>query len=387
MNIPFHKPTLDFKVNDLFEKSFKTGWLTTGPQVKSFELLLSKFTNYEFAIAVNSCTAALHLSLAAKGIGENDKYIVPTYTFVATVEVGEYLGAKPVFVDSCMGTMNLDLDKVQELLEKDKEKKIKAIIPVHFAGLSIDNYKLKEISEKYNVFILEDSAHALETISKREKIAYNHSVALSFYANKNMTTGGEGGALLTNDKELASIIRKLSLHGMSRDGWKRYEVGGKWEYDIEFLGYKYNMTDLSASFGISQINHIFKWHNKRYEIFNLYNLGLQSIEGIVVPEIKGEEFHSFHLYIIRIVSNFWKITRNEIINELNKVGISTSVHYIPVHMHSYYKNKYALKYNDFPNAYELSQTVISLPIYPLLSNREVNYIVESLSLLWKKYRK
>jgi dTDP-4-amino-4,6-dideoxygalactose transaminase len=379
MKIPFHKPIFPKNINSILKDSTNSGWVTTGPKVKLFEEKLSEYLSSKYVIALNSCTAALHLGLAAKGIGQGDKFIAPSYTFVATVEVGEYLGARPVLVDCNYDNFNIDLDKVEQLLAKDKQKKIKAIIPVYFAGKPFDYKRLNSIAKKYNLFVLEDAAHAIETISE---LKVRNTVALSFYANKNITTGGEGGALATNSSSIAEKVRKLSLHGISKDGWQRFKVGAKWKYDVSELGYKYNMTDIAASFGLNQLENINSWRFRRIQIVNKYNLFLSEIEGVDNPEFVKNENHSWHLYIIKINSEKWKISRDEIINKLNERGIGTSVHYIPVHMHSYYFNKYGYKPSDFPISKKLSESVISLPLYPRMNNGQVEYIASTLLNIW-----
>ncbi len=387
MKIPFHKPIFPSDLNSLLGESTDSGWVTTGPKVKEFETQLSKYLQGNHVVALNSGTAALHLALAAQGVGQGDKYIAPTYTFVASVEVGEYLGAEPVLVDSNPNTFNLDLDKVKEILSYDKSQKIKALIPVHFAGQSVDMKKVNELAEKYNLFVLEDAAHAAEAVSNMGKVGKtNHASAFSFYANKNITTGGEGGALTTNDEVLADKVRKLSLHGMSKDGWKRFSTGGKWVYDISDLGYKYNMTDIAASFGLEQLTHINDWYERRLEIVKQYNNDLSDIEGLVLPKHISGQVHAWHLYVIRIIPDLWKITRNELIEKINEKGIGTSVHYIPVHMHSYYVKKYGYKPDDFPIAKQLSECVITLPLYPKMTDEQSNYVISVLNDLWSKYK-
>ena len=385
MNIPFNKTSIPKNLDDIFSKSIKNGWLTTGPLVNEFETELKKYLNSDNVIAVNSCTAALHLALAAKKYGEGDKFIVPTYTFVATVETGEYLGMEPILID-CVNDYNMDLNQLEDLLKNDSS--IKCIMPVHFAGKTVDMSELTYLSQKFGTFIIEDAAHALEAISNIGKVGdTDHAAAFSFYANKNITTGGEGGAVSTNDPKYASIIRKLSLHGMSKDGWKRFSKGGKWMYDISELGYKYNMTDLAASFGLWQFKKIKSWHNKRRNIFTEYNKKFDKIEGLITPNTDENIVSAFHLYIIRIKPELWNIDRNSLIMKLNESGIGTSVHYIPVHMHSYYKNKYGYKALDFPNAKHFSDNVITLPLYPLLDDAQIDFITSTLTSLWKEYRK
>tara|TARA_Y100000741_G_scaffold364727_1_gene356707 strand:+ start:722 stop:1882 length:1161 start_codon:yes stop_codon:yes gene_type:complete len=385
MNIPFHKPILPDDIGTLFPDSIHNGWLTTGPQVNKFESQISEYLNIENVVAVNSCTAALHLALASKSFDKEDHFIAPTHTFISTVEAGEYLGMRPVLIDSQENGFNLDLNRVEDALKINKN--IKAIIPVHFAGELNNMNDIFLLASRYNLFVLEDSAHAFELSSQINTDNYNnHAIAFSFYANKNITTGGEGGAIATRDKKLANKVRQLSLHGMSKDGWKRYQKSGKWAYDISDKGYKYNMTDVSACFGIWQLQFVDKWYKRRLEIVNQYDSKLKIINGLICPIINKGNHHAWHLYIIQIKTKLWEIDRNSLISELNKYGVGTSVHYIPVHMHSYYREKYGYKKTDYPNSHKLYETVISLPLYPKLKNDEVSYIIDVIYELWEKYK-
>ena len=385
MNIPFHKPIMPENIDSIFSESIKNGWLTTGPQVSQFEKIISEYTNSDNLIAVSSCTAALHLALAAKGFGSGDKFIVPTYTFVASVEVGEYLGMQPVLID-CDEDYNMDIEAIHSLLQKDNS--IRAIIPVHFAGKPVDMKKILLIAQEFDLFVLEDAAHALEAVSNLGKVGNtNYAAAFSFYANKNITTAGEGGAIATNDNKLADKIRKLSLHGMSKDGWNRFKTGSKWVYDVGDLGYKYNMTDVSAAFGIWQMSNIYQWYQKRASIFRIYQDSFKKIAGLVCPiPANDDEKHAFHLYIIRMVPSKWSVDRNKMIELLNKGGIGTSVHYKPVHLHSYYQKKYGYNPIDYPNSIKFYENVITLPLYPSLKDEQINYIVEFVTKLWEKYK-
>jgi dTDP-4-amino-4,6-dideoxygalactose transaminase len=385
MNIPFHKPVVPKSFDKIFSKSIMNGWLTTGPHVKEFENEISAYNDSKHTVAVNSCTAALHLALAAKNFSTGDKFIVPTYTFAATVEVGEYLGMHPILID-CDDDYNIDLNHVEQLLKKDS--KIKTIIPVHFAGKPVDMKNLHLLCEQHDIFILEDAAHAFEAETNIGKVGNtNHAAAFSFYANKNITTAGEGGAISTNNEKLADEIRKLSLHGMSRDGWNRFKTGAKWKYDISKMGYKYNMTDISASYGSWQLKNINSWYDKRELIVNKYQNHLRNIDGIICPKIDNSDTkHAYHLYIIRLVPEKWKIGRDKMIQLLNSFGIGTSVHYVPIHMHSYYKKKYGFLDEDFKNAKKFSDNVITLPLYPLLSDENVNYIIDTIRELWSKHK-
>lgn len=387
MKIPFHSPIIPNDVNPILSDSIKTGWLTTGPKAKFFEEKLEQYFDVENVVLVNSCTAALHLCLAAINLKPNDSFIVPTHTFVASVEVGEYLGARPLLVDIVPEDFNLDLDQVEQLLNNDINNKIKAIIPVHFAGNPVDMIRLTALAEKHNVFILDDAAHATETISNLGKVGKSkYASAFSFYANKNITTGGEGGALTTQNDQLADKVRKLSLHGISKDGWKRFKLGGKWSYDITDLGYKYNMTDIAASFGIEQLKHIDEWHKRRFEIVKNYSDCLNNIDGFILPSLSKKKNHAWHLYILRIIPQKWKISRDELIVKLNEQGIGIAVHYKPIHMQSYYFKKYKFKPDDFPQSKKIYESSLSLPLYPKLTNEQVDFIIEVLNKLWKKYK-
>ncbi len=384
MHIPFHKPNLPNNLDKIFSNSIRNGWLTTGSVVNDFENRLMQFLNAKHVIAVNSCTAALHLALAARDFGKEEKFIVPTLTFASTIECGEYLGMEPVLLDSEKDGFLIDLNQIEDIVKRDSS--VKVVIPVHYAGEAVNINYLMELAEKYGIFILEDAAHALETNYQEEKIGNtHHAAAFSFYANKNLTTAGEGGALATNNSDLADKVRKLSLHGITKDGWNRFKTKGKWEYDIVELGYKYNLTDFSASFGLWQFEQIDQWQNRRLQIFNKYIEGLSAIKGIVLPQYtKG---HSLHLFVIELVKNRWSISRDKFIEEMNRKGIGLAVHYKPIHHLSYYKKKYDFNYNNFPRANSLFESIISLPIYPGLTNSSVNYIIESIIGLSMTYLK
>jgi dTDP-4-amino-4,6-dideoxygalactose transaminase len=384
IKIPFHRPVMPQEIDSIFIDSLKNGWLTTGPIVKDFEHSLSVYTGKKNVVCVNSCTAALHLALASKKFNSGSKFIAPTYTFVASVEVGEYLGMEPILVDSD-DNYNINLNQVEDIIKKDSN--VKAFIPVHFAGLPVNIEQIVPILDKFNVFLLEDSAHALESnrYEARTQFYPNSAVAFSFYANKNITTAGEGGALATDDKKLAKIARQLSLHGMSKDGWNRFKTGANWEYDVSELGFKYNLTDFAASFGDWQLKQIGIWYKKRKKIYDEYNKAFSKIPGLICPvDSRKIKNHSYHLYIIRLRLKMWKINRNELINKINSSGIGTSVHYKPVHMHSYYIKRYNHESYDFPKSENFFNSVISLPLYPDLNEEEVDYVISTICDLWIK---
>ena len=384
INIPFHIPNIPQNIEDIFSKSIHSGWLTTGSQVHKLEEKLTTYLDVKYVVAVNSCTAALHLSLAAKGFGLNDKFIIPTLTFASTIECGEYLGMEPILVDSSKNGFLIDLNQIEDLVKNDKS--IKAIVPMHYGGEPFDLEKIMEIAAKYGLFVLQDAAHALETEYNGMKIGNtDHAAAFSFYANKNMTTGGEGGAVSTNDERLAKKIKKLSLHGITKDGWNRFKKDGNWEYDIVEMGYKYNLTDYAACFGLWQMNQIEKWQLRRDEIVKKYINGLNHIDSIYLPKVsKG---HSKHLFVIRLDLDKWSITRNIFIEKMNKKGVGLAVHYKPLHQLSYYKNKYQFNIDNFPRANLLYESIISLPIYPKLSDSSLDQIINSITELYDMYSK
>lgn len=384
IKIPFHIPNIPENFEEIFSESVQSGWLTTGSQVNKLEEEIAKYLGAEYVIAVNSCTAALHLALAAKGFGVGQKFIVPTLTFASTIECGEYLGMEPILVDSSKDDFLIDLNQIEDIVRNDES--IKVIIPVHYAGESVNLEYLMEIADKYNLFILQDAAHALESECNGKKIGNSdHAAAFSFYANKNMTTGGEGGAISTNDLDLAKRVRNLSLHGITKDGWDRFKNNGKWEYDIVEMGYKYNLTDYAACFGLWQIRKIDEWQKRRTEIFQRYIEGLNHIDSIHLPNII--EGHSKHLFVIRLRLEKWSISRNSFIDKMNKKGIGLAVHYKPLHQLSYYKKKYDFNFNKFRIANALYESIISLPIYPNLSNTSLDYIIENIIQLHNTYSK
>ena len=384
MNIPFHKPNIPKSIDNIHSSSIKNGWLTTGSQVSKLEKKLSGYLKYENVIALNSCTAGLHLALAAKNFGKGDKFFAPVLTFVSTVECGEYLGMSPVLVDCNPNGFLIDLNFVEDKLKKDRN--IKAIIPMHYGGELNDMENIFSIADKYGLFVLEDAAHALEkSIFNKKNSYFDHAIAFSFYANKNITSAGEGGALATNNKHLADKVKKLSLHGITKDGWNRFKKFGKWEYDITELGYKYNMTDVSASFALWQWQYLKDWQVIRRRIVDKYFEELKNIEGLILPRIN--EPHSLHLFVIRLKLELWQISRNDFIDKMNERGIGLAVHYKPINQLSYYKKIYNFKVSDFPRANNLFESIVSLPLYPLLSNKEIDYIIDTIKELFMKYSK
>ena len=369
-NIPFNIPSIGDEEIEEVIAALKSGWITTGPRCKTFEKKFSEYVNSQYAIAVNSCTAALHLALIVSNISVNDEVITTPNTFAATAAVIVHIGAKPVFVDTVEDGFNIDAEKIESAITD----RTKAILPVHFAGEPCDMNKITHIANKYNLRIIEDAAHALGATYNKQKIGcLGNITAFSFYATKNLTTG-EGGMITTEDKTLAERMRTLSLHGLSRDAWKRYAKEGTWYYEIHEPGFKYNMSDIQAAIGLRQLAKFTKLQKRRKELAEYYTTCLSGIEEIISPpQIAQNKGHAWHLYVIRIRKGN-KIDRDTLIKRLYNKGVGTSVHFIPLHLQPYYRVKFGYNMGDFPNAEKTYFSSLSLPLYPQMFFEDVEYI-------------
>lgn len=378
--LPLAKPTIDEEEINSVVDVLKSGWLTTGPKVKEFEENMQKYIGCKKAVGLTSCTGGLHIALAALGIGPGDEVIVPTYTFAATAHVVAWLGAKPILVDVEKDTFNIDLNKIEERITK----KTKAIIPVHFAGHSCDIDWILKIAKKFNLFVIEDAAHAIGTEYKGKKIGnFGNATVFSFYVTKTMTTG-EGGMVVTNDEKLGNKLKKYSYFGVDKDAFNRYSDKGNWYYEVVDLGYKYNMDNIQGAMGVEQLKKLDKFIDKRREIAKIYNELLKGVDGLKIPSEKEYTKHSYHLYPVLIDFERIGISKNEFIEKLREFKIGTSVHFIPLHLHPYYQKKYGYKKGDFPIAEELFEKEISLPMYPGLSNEEIKYIAKTIKEIISK---
>lgn len=377
--LPFALPDIgDEEIQEVVD-SLKSGWITTGPKAKLLEKDFAAFIGRGVdAVAVNSATAGLHLALEAVGIGDDDEVITTPYTFTATAEVVRYLGAHPVFVDVDPLSLNIDTSKIEDAITS----KTKAIIPVHFAGLACEMDKIIEIARKYDLGIIEDAAHALPTTSNGKIIGTLETDAsvFSFYATKTITTG-EGGMIVTQNQELAERCRIMRLHGISRDVFDRYNSKKpSWHYDVIAPGYKYNLTDIAAAIGIHQLNKAWHFHERRQEIANRYNDAFVDLPIVLPPNASEPELHAWHLYVIRLTEQSG-ISRDEFIQEMSNRGIGSSVHFIPLHIQTYWKQKYNLKEMDYPNAYNAYLNAVSLPIYTKMTNEDVNRVITAVTEL------
>src|SRR5579871_2336335 len=344
--------------------SIRSGWVTTGPKVKRFEDDFARYVGANHAIAVSSCTAALQVTLAALDIGPGDEVIVPTLTFCSTANVVVHLGATPVIVDIDEDGQ-ISIDAVCRAITP----KTRAIIPVHYGGQACHLKEILTIADRYGIPVVEDAAHAAGTQYDGKRIgSHGRATAFSFYATKNMTTG-EGGMITTNDSELANRMRLLSLHGMNRDAWKRYSQAGSWFYEVLEPGYKSNMSDIQAAMGIHQLRRLDDFTARRRDIAERYRTAFQDLPQLRLPSDCPRRPHTFHLFAIHLRSA--SLTRDRFIDELRQANIGTSVHFIPLHRHPYYRETYGHQPEHFPVAERFYEGLLSLPLYPKMSDTDV----------------
>lgn len=371
--IPFFRPSISESDVAAVVETLRSGWITSGPNVRQLEEELAAYTGARYANVVNSCTAAMHLALDAWDIGPGDEVITTVYTFTATANVIVHTGATPVLVDVLPGTANID----PETIERAITPRTRAIIPVHFAGEPCDMERIGEIARQHRLKVLEDAAHAIGTLYRGKKIgALSDATALSFYANKNITTG-EGGALTTDDEALSERVRSLTLHGMTRDAWKRYDAGGSWRYDIQEFGWKYNMPDLGAALGRQQLQRLESFIDERTRVAQRYFANLRDVEELALPEFDEANRQAWHLFVVRVLEGSAR-GRDDVIRQLAERGIGTSVHFIPLHYHSAYRKLGDWKEGDFPVAEAFFSGAISLPMFPDLPNDDVDLVCEEL---------
>ena len=371
--IPFHIPQIDEDEIRSVVETLRSGWLTTGAKVKRFEEDFSRYLGAGHAIAVNSCTAALHLALEAVGIEEGDEVIVPTMTFTASAEVVLYLKARPVLVDCLPGTFNLDPDQVERAITP----KTKAIIPVHFGGQPCDMDRILEIARRHNLYVIEDAAHALPARHRGRMVGTIGDITcFSFYATKTITTG-EGGMATTQNPEWAARMRMMSLHGISHDAWKRYAKEGSWYYEVLRPGFKYNLTDIGAAIGIEQLKKCDSFGAARNRIARAYNEQFSDLAEVQIPACESDVQHAWHLYVIQLCLERLKIDRDQFIEALKAHGIGTAVHFIPLHLHPYYRHQFGYAPEDFPRATEIYRRIISLPIYPKMTETQIGHVIDA----------
>jgi dTDP-4-amino-4,6-dideoxygalactose transaminase len=382
--ISFHRPTIGAEEFEAVQRVLGSRWLTTGPMTQQFERDFAAYVGSRYAVAVNSCTAALHLALDAAGIREGDEVIVPSYTFAATAAVVAHCGARPVLCDSVPGGFNLDpQDAARRITEKTK-----AIIPVHLAGEPCNLTALQELSGANSLHVIEDAAHALPASYRGKRIgSISELTAFSFYATKPITTG-EGGMLATNNEEFAKRASIMRLHGIRGDAWKRYTSEGSWYYEVIDAGLKANMPDLLAAIGVAQLKKADVFHERRLQIAETYLHRLGRMDELEMPPTASlDNTHSWHLFILRLRPSALEISRNELIHKLKECGIGTSVHFIPLHLHPYYQQTFGYSAGDFPHAEDGYKRCVSLPIYPDMTNSEVARVVGTIEGIVMKSRR
>jgi dTDP-4-amino-4,6-dideoxygalactose transaminase len=431
--VPFFKPSIGKAEVHAVSQVLRSGWLTSGERCEKFERAFAEYLGAKHAVALNSCTAALHLALEAVGVGEGDLVLVPTMTFAATAEVVHHLGGTPVLVDCegrslCMhpvaaretlkalargqappgmkqrrgasgarpgnqprgrtrNTRGRDRRTIRKGTRRGLETPfgtVLAMVPVHYAGQMADVGAFRDLAAQYNLSLIEDAAHALPAAYRRRPSSPWRSVGttgditcFSFYANKTITTG-EGGMAVTDSEEWAARMRVMSLHGMSRDAWNRYTLEGSWYYEIVAAGYKCNFTDICAAIGICQLRRADRFARRRQAVAEMYSALLADVSEIELPNPLPNRKHAWHLYVIRLAPNRSRISRAEFVKELRERGIGTSVHWMPLHMHPYYRNTFGFQPEDFPVACREYERIVSLPIYPSLTDAQVRRVVSAI---------
>jgi perosamine synthetase len=404
ISVPFMRPELgDEEINEVLD-TLRSGWLTTGSKVKLFEQNFAKAVRAPFAIALNSCTAALHLAVEALELRAGQAVLVPAMTFAATAEIVLYKNAVPILVDCDPVTGNMDLRDARRKIQMlragklsfvaPKNTEVVGIIPVHVGGFMLNVGEIKQFAEEFGLWIVEDAAHAFPSAwrknarSKWQICGENTAVVtcFSFYANKTITTG-EGGMAVTNNQIIAERIRLMSLHGLSRDAWERFTEEGNWDYRIMTPGFKYNLTDIAAAIGIHQLARADELRLQREQIAELYLREFADLKELELPPNDKNRVHSWHLFPIRLNLENLSIDRNEFIEELERFGIGCSVHWRPLHMHPLYGKGYGWREKHLPNATKVWSRLISLPIFPSMTASEIDQVVKVVKKLCQAHSK
>jgi len=369
--LPYARPLIGDEEVAAVVETLKGGWLTTGPKVKAFERAFAEFVGAPHAVAVNSATAGLHLALEAIGLRAGDEVITTPYTFAATAEVVRYFDARPVFVDIRRADLNIDPAAIEGAITP----RTRAIMPVHIAGQACAMDSIVDIARRHDLRVIEDAAHAFPTRYRGRMVGtIGDATVFSFYATKTMTTG-EGGMVTTDDPALVERMQVMRLHGISKDAWKRYTAEGSWHYDIEAPGFKYNLTDLAASIGLCQLTKVEAMTERRRSIAARYSAAFSEVDALETPSINPDSTHAWHLYVLRLNHDALSIDRAAFVDRLAAHNIGTSVHFIPLHLHSYYRQTYGYQPTDFPVADAEYRRAISLPIYAAMSDEDVDDVI------------
>lgn len=380
--LSYGKQTIDDSDIESVVEVLKGNYLTTGPVVEQFEKKVAEYVGVKYAVAVSNGTAALHMACYAAGIGEGDEVIVPAITFAASANCVLYCGGKPVFVDIEPNTLNIDINKIEEKITP----KTKAIIPVDFAGQSVQIDEIVKLAERYNLVIIEDAAHALGGEYKNKKIgAMAHMTEFSFHPVKPITTG-EGGIVVTNSKEYYEKMLLFRSHGITRDINLMSEIQGPWYYEQIDLGYNYRITDLQCALGLSQMNKLDKFINRRREIAHIYNEAFKDVKEIITPFESEDCKSGWHIYVIALNLEKLTVNRKEIFEALQKENIGVNVHYLPVYMHPYYR-KLGYKKGICPVAEDMYNRIVTLPLFPSMSNQDIDDVITAVKKVINTYRR
>lgn len=382
--MPFCVPDISEAEAEAVGSAVRSGWWAKGPRTMEFEKRFAEYVGAKYCVAVNSATAALHLALVTADIGPGDEVITTPLTFASTANTILHVGATPVFADIDMDTGLIDPKEI----EKKITAKTRAVVPVHYSGLAADLDAIGAICDAHGLFLSEDAAHAVETRYKGELIGHHprNTVSYSFYATKNLACG-EGGALVTDDEEIAKRVRVLSCHGMSASSWNRYGKEGSWRYDIEEPGYKYNMFDIQAALALTQLARIEDMQRRRFEAVRVYEEAFADVPELIVQKTPDYCHHSRHLYVLRIAPERLTISRDQFIEELKARNVGVSVHFISLHTMSTYVKRFGYRPEDFPKTYAFSESEISLPMYSTLSVADAGYVADAVLDIVRKYRK
>lgn len=381
--IPFAVPDLTKAEIDAVVEVLQRSWITTGPRAKEFEARFAEAVGAPHCVAVNSCTAALHLALEAVGVRAGDEVIVPTMTFAASAEVVRYLGAVPVLVDVKPTDHNVDVSAIEHALTP----RTRAIVPVHFGGVPADMDEVLALAQPRGIAVVADAAHAFPCRYRGRNVGTLADVTcFSFYATKTITTG-EGGAAVTSRPEWADRMRIMSLHGISRDAWKRYMEGGNWYYEIVAPGFKYNLGDIAAALGLAQLARAEVMRARREAIAKRYDEAFRGREALELLTPPTDRTNAHHLYVIKLVPRLLQIDRNRFIEELRARGVGVSVHFIPLHEHPYYRETFGYRPESLPVAHDAYLRSISLPIYSAMTDEQVDRVVGAVLGIAEEHRR
>ncbi len=381
--IPFHVPLIEEDDIRAVREVMESGWITTGPKVAQFENEFARYIGSRHAIAVNSCTAALHLALEAAGLGEGDEVIIPTLTFASTAEAVIYCKARPVLVDSEPDTLNLDPVQAERAITRHT----RCIVPVHFAGHPCAMERLLKIARDRGLMVVEDAAHALSARYRGKMVGtLGDATCFSFYATKNITTG-EGGMVTTERDDWADRMRVMRLHGISKDAWKRFSAEGSWRYEILAPGFKYNLTDMQAALGLSQLAKCQWMWARRNALAQRYNEAFSALDAFEIPAQRTDVLHAWHLYVLRVCPGGLSIHRDRLIEELKERGIGVSVHFIPLHLHPYYRDTWGYRPGDFPVAEDYYDRCLSLPLYAAMTEENQSRVIDAIRDIAFRYRR